>query len=131
MAFRLLAFAMFFSILCSSAQSQPHEHTLDYAVHQYEQATRTFIDQALRKRANCTTQFKVQLNSVGNVLAMTIDGSECKPAEQKKLSKQIMKLTFPRFNDQFLHHSRGKLPVMLIKLTPGEQTRVQCLWGAE
>jgi hypothetical protein len=131
MLIRLAAFALFFSLLCYPALSQPHEHTLDYAVHQYEQEARTYIDQALRKRANCTTQFKVQLNSVGNVLAMTIDGSECTAAEQKKLSKQIMKLIFPRFKDQFLHHSRGKLPVLLIKLTPGEQTRVQCLWGAE
>ena len=113
------------------AQDTPKEHTLEYAVQLYEQEARATVDQFLRKRANCSTQFKVQIDPDGRVLAMTIDGSECSQSEQKKLSKQIVKIIFPRFKDEFLHHTRGKLPVLLIKLTPGEQTRVQALWGAQ
>jgi hypothetical protein len=126
----LLSFALVLSVPLAIAQPEPKEHTLDYSVQLYEQEARVVVDQSLRKRANCSTQFKVQIDPEGRVLAMIIDGSECSPSEQKKLSKQIVKIIFPRFKDEFLHHSRGQLPVLLIKLTPGEQTRVQALWGA-
>jgi hypothetical protein len=127
-----LSLALLLSSPSSSfAQNRSLEHTFENQVHQYEAEARTTVDQFFKKPPKCSTQFKVQINPNGQVLAMTIDGSECSLSEQKKFSKQVLKMIFPRFKDLFLHHSKGQLPVLLIKITPNEETRVQCLWGAE
>lgn len=132
---RLLAGFLTTLFSLTPAFAQPKEHSFEHAVQQYEQEARIAVEQALKKRAICFTQFEVQIDPNGTVVAMNIDETTCNNNEQKKLVKQIPKIIFPRFKDIFLHHSHGKLPVIMVKLNPpdaqpGETVRVQCLWGA-